>query len=767
MSSAIAAATDPVTITGEFQRVVLEKGAWFVGRMLDNETGEVVAFSGTLAILPPIGSELAITGVWQDRGQYGMQLKAERITYSTPTTREGALRVLKTLPGIGASRAQYLVDTMGADAVIRRLLEDPDQLASVPGIGKQGAAAVAALREQRDMFEVEAQLSELGLGSRTRARAIEHFGGIDQTREVLASNPYRLVEVDRVSFHAIDDHLLKIQRFAPDSPFRATAAIVEALKDQGEKGHTWVPRSQIGPALDSLQLGNPVPTGVIETALESAVRRDMIRLVHGTDAGAEAGYAAKHLDRAESIVAEYFSRLLDASPLPTSGEVDAQTCGWLTEEQRRAVELISTGNLLVLTGGPGTGKTHTTKAILDVLGRNRTMIVAPTGKAAKRASELTGADGETIHRLAYRLLNAIEQGEATPDMWPRNIIIDEASMLSVDVAAMLLSALDPGDVSFPLVRIVLVGDVDQLPPIGPGAVLRDCLATLRVPCVRLTKIHRQAEGSAIVTNAHRIIHGEKPEEPIGPTRKDWYQVYAENGDNDRIASAVVSLHARAQTVFGIDAREIMVLSPQRAGPVGINALNDRLRAVLNPPSDDPTEPIVTMPFRPRGASKDAPKTTLRRGDRVLVTANNYNLGVVNGDLGVIADVIPGGGKRDEKGKLVDDQVVVSIDGGPEPVTFRGDDIWTLAHAYCMSTHKAQGSESRAVITVVSSSHYRMLSRRHLYTTVTRARELLVLVCDAKGLGMALKDKNEETRRSRLTGLLASRASGVGGAACGN
>jgi exodeoxyribonuclease V alpha subunit len=217
------------------------------------------------------------------------------------------------------------------------------------------------------------------------------------------------------------------------------------------------------------------------------------------------------------------------------------------------------------------------------------------------------------------------------------------------------------------------------------------------------------------------------------------------------------MHQRIQQRFGIDTREIMVLSPQRAGCVGINALNVALRGILNPPSDDPTEPFVTMPFAERGAAKGAERPTLRRGDRVLVTQNDYRLGVVNGDLGTVQEIIPGGGRRDESGKLIEDQILVAIDGSGDVVTFAGQSITSLRHAYCMSVHKSQGSEARAVIVVASSSHYIMLGRRLLYTAVTRAKELLVLVGDHPGLAMALRDKTEETRRTRLAGMLAARA----------
>lgn len=1098
------ATTQAVTVTGEFLRVTAEKGNWFAGLLQCAASGDRVAFCGASPLLPPIGSELSVTGKWEDRGQWGMQLKAERITYSTPTTREGALRVLKTLPGIGESRAAYLVDSLGADTVIKKLLANPDQLTSVPGIGKRGAEAVQHLKEQRDLFEVESELSNLGLGPRTSANAIEHFGGVEATAAIIRVNPYRLVEVERVSFRRIDEHLLKTQRFPADSPFRAAAAIIEALNEQASEGHTWVPRSAIGEALDSLKLGVPVPAGVIETALESSVRKGSVVLVHAGDGDAsEEGYTTPAMDNSERYIASYFERLLDAKPLPVRGSVESDLLAALTSEQRRALDLISSGNLLVLTGGPGTGKclrpgtmllmydgsiravedvaigdllmgddstprrvlglsggmsqmfdvvptkgdsfginenhiltykiqnrrkkdgkevtglpfeikdvpvkdflrspsrerekaklfrvpvewphrevpldpyflglwlgdgdnhragitnpdhevaefleefanrfdrirlkrckssyeskcdqyhlttgndgrkdnpvlnilrslnvmhnkhvpmiykansrevrleilaglldtdghlcpishcfeftskdealfddtlhlarslglaaykaikvvngdtyfratisgnidmvptriarkkapprqqiknvlhtgftvcdagigqyygvevdgnhrhlladftvvhnTFTTRAILDVLGRDRTLIAAPTGKAAKRASELTGAEATTIHRLAGRLeklADAITEGSVSLASWPAAVIIDEASMVSCEIASLLLSALDPRDLNFPLVRIVLVGDVDQLPPIGPGAVLRDCLATSRVPSVRLTHIHRQAEGSAIVTNAHRIIRGESPVEPQAKGMsgyKDWYQVHVEKGENERLAAQVVELHRRARTVFGIDERDIMVLSPQRAGAVGINALNAALREVVNPPTNDPTEPIITMPFADRGAAKDAQRPTLRRGDRVLVTKNDYNLGVVNGDLGIVSEVIPSNGRRSPDGKPAEDCVLVSIDGddGP-PVVFRADNIAMLRHAYCMSVHKSQGSEARAVIVVITSSHYRMLSRRLLYTAVTRAKELLVLAGDRSGLAMAIKGTNEGQRRSRLARLL--------------
>lgn len=392
--------------------------------------------------------------------------------------------------------------------------------------------------------------------------------------------------------------------------------------------------------------------------------------------------------------------------------------------------------MLVITGGPGVGKTTIVRAILSMFDAAEVgvRLAAPTGRAAKRMSEATGREATTLHRLLeFDPKHGTFKRDAKRPVDARAIIVDEASMVDLPLADALLQAVEPGT------RLIVVGDVDQLPSIGPGAVLRDLLASNRVPFVRLRQIFRQAQKSLIVTNAHRINAGELPLPPKPGVASDFFIV--ERRDAESATRTIVELvQARIPQRFGMDPiRDIQVLTPMHRGVAGSHALNDALQHALNP----------------IGESLTRAGRVFRRGDKVMQLKNDYDRGVFNGDVGIVTRVEP------EEGMLYVSYEVVSRDAASAPereVPYDASNLDELAVAYAQSVHKAQGSEYPAVVIPVLTSHFVMLSRNLLYTAVTRGRRLVVLVCDPRAVKIALSLDRKDERRSRLSARIAEVAS---------
>jgi exodeoxyribonuclease V alpha subunit len=394
----------------------------------------------------------------------------------------------------------------------------------------------------------------------------------------------------------------------------------------------------------------------------------------------------------------------------------------LAPEQRRAVEEAAARQVLVVTGGPGVGKTTIVRAILAVLARARVdvRLAAPTGRAAKRMSEATGADATTLHRLLeFEPKSATFKRDRRRPLEAGAVVVDEASMLDLPMADALTQAIAPGT------RLILVGDVDQLPSVGPGAVLRDIIASGALPCVRLRQIFRQAARSLIVTNAHRINDGEPPLTPPPGADADFFVV--ERRDPERARDTLVELvTTRIPQRFGLDAvRDIQVLTPMNRGPAGAIALNEALQAALNPRGDA----LV------RGAR------TYRVGDKVMQLRNDYDKNVFNGDVGFVSSI-------DQE------EMTMSVRFDERDVAFEAGELDDLILAYACTVHKSQGSEYPAVVVPLLTTHFVMLSKNLLYTAVTRGKRLVVLVCDPRALELALSQRRREQRRTRLAERLA-------------
>jgi exodeoxyribonuclease V alpha subunit len=487
------------------------------------------------------------------------------------------------------------------------------------------------------------------------------------------------------------------------------AGVLQALRDVSDAGHTY---TELERALEGLaaaghvvvehvygaMIAFPAPLWAAESRLAARLRE-----IAGAPAAALAG--------AERAI-EAFERAADVELAP---------------EQRRAVQMAATSPLLVVTGGPGVGKTTIVRAILAVLdGAGLDVrLAAPTGRAAKRMQEATGREASTLHRLLeFEPKTARFKRDARRPLEAGAIVVDETSMVDVVMADALLQAVAPGT------RVVLVGDVDQLASVGPGAVLRDAIASGAIPFVRLTRIFRQGAGSLIVTNAHRINAGEAPALPEPGTMSDFFVI--DRRDPELARSTIVELVTkRIPKRFGLDpVRDVQVLTPMHRGPAGSLAMNEALQAALNPTGRE----LV------RGSR------TFRLGDKVMQLKNDYDRNVFNGDVGIVTSI-----------DTEEDSLVVGFDAGAEArsVTYDGATLDELTLAYAISVHKSQGSEYPAVVLPLLTTHFVMLTKNLLYTAVTRGKRLVVLVADPHAIKLALAADRRDERRTRLAARLAA------------
>ena len=671
--------------------------------------GTTVTVVGTIP-MPVVGERLMVTGKWNNRANFGRQFEAEFLERMLPQTALEIQSYLsgRVIKGIGPVMAARIVEHFG-DQTLLVLERDPEQLALVPGISLEKARTFGAeFRRQAGMRQLMEFFALHQLPTELAVRCYKLYG--DQTVELLYDDPYLLMDEGLdAPFNAVDRFAIALG-VAGDDPRRIEAGVLFELSFNLTGGHTFLPRAKLVAATAQL-------LSVPEEAVEEGIGRlhEGERLVCQTLADIAVVYLP-HIHEAEVACAYHLLKMAQwPHPEPDNIErllkkVEAESDVRYSEQQRAAIRSAAGTGVLLITGGPGTGKTTIVNGILSLLGHMqlKCVLAAPTGRAAKRLTEVTGEEASTIHRLLEAGIDPntgrmVFSRDADQPLKADAIIVDEMSMVDVQLLHSLLQAI-------PLhKRIILVGDPDQLPPVGPGFPFGDMLRSNMLPTVRLTEIFRQAQESLIVTNAHRINAGELPE--LRRVDRDFF--FMRRPSEEALTQLICDLcSTRLPGKMGIPADQIQVLSPTRKGPAGTVYLNKLLQKVLNPPSADKKE-------RQHG------DFSFREGDRVMQIRNNYDIlwkkldgsavgaGVFNGDIGTITAIEPQA-----------ETITVVFDDREAEYDFSM--LNELEPAYAMTVHKSQGSEYRAVILVAWNSAPQLLSRSILYTAVTRAKELLIV-----------------------------------------
>ncbi|SHK80770.1 SF1B family DNA helicase RecD2 [Streptomyces yunnanensis] len=705
-------------------------------------SGELLTVVGALLGAQP-GESLRMEGRWGSHPQYGKQFTVDNYTTVLPATVQGIRRYLGSglIKGIGPRIADRITEHFGIDT-LDVIESDPGRLIEVPGLGPKRTKLIgAAWEEQKAIKEVMVFLQGVGVSTSIAVRIYKKYG--DASISVVKNQPYRLAaDVWGIGFLTAD-RIAQSVGIPHDSPDRVKSGLQYALSQSTDQGHCFLPEEQlIADAVKLLQ----VDTGlVIDCLAELAADPDGVvrEKVPGPEDGAPV--TAVYLvpfHRAELSLAGRLTRLLrtDEDRMPAFQDVDwdkalawlaRRTGAQLAPEQQAAVRLALTSKVAVLTGGPGCGKSFTVRSVVELARAKQATVVlaAPTGRAAKRLAELTGADASTVHRLLELKPGGDAAYDADRPLDADLVVVDEASMLDLLLANKLVKAVPPG------AHLLLVGDVDQLPSVGAGEVLRDLLAESgpgrggRVPAVRLTKIFRQAQQSGVVTNAHRINSGVPP---LTSGLADFF-LFPEEDAEEAARLTVDVVARRIPAKFDLDPRrDVQVLAPMHRGPAGAGALNGLLQQAVTPARPD-------LPERRFGGR------VFRVGDKVTQIRNNYEKGlngVFNGTVGVVTAL-----------DTVEQRLTVRTDENEE-VPYDFDELDELAHAYAVTIHRSQGSEYPAVVIPVTTSAWMMLQRNLLYTAVTRAKRLVVLVGSRRALGQAVRTVSAGRRHTALDHRLA-------------
>ncbi|MGA6166230.1 ATP-dependent RecD-like DNA helicase [Amycolatopsis magusensis] len=719
------------TLEATLERITFasEETGYTVAKVDTGRGGDLVTVVGALLGAQP-GEALRLRGRWGSHPQYGRQFHVEDYQTVLPATVQGIRRYLGSglIKGIGPKLADKIVEHFGLDS-LEVIEHSPERLIEVPKLGPKRTKLIAeAWEEQKAIKEVMVFLQGVGVSTSLAVRIYKQYA--DRSIDVVRTEPYRLAtDVWGIGFKTADT-IAKVVGIPHDSPQRIKAGLQFTLSEATGSGHCFLPDTElIAEAIKILQVDAGL---VIECLAELVDEEGVVReeLPDGDDRVSAIYLVPFH--RAELSLSAQLMRLLHTSAdrMPAFAGVDwgkalawlhRQTRSELAPAQEEAVKLALSEKVAVLTGGPGCGKSFTVRSIVTLAAakRAKVLLAAPTGRAAKRLTELTGHEAATVHRL----LELKPGGDAAYDkdrpLDADLVVVDEASMLDVLLANKLLKAIPPG------AHVLLVGDVDQLPSVGAGEVLRDLLAPgTPIPHVRLTQIFRQAGESGVVTNAHRINGGDFP---ITQGLTDFFHFSVD--DPEEAAKLTVDVVARRiPKKFGLNPRrDVQVLAPMHRGPAGAGALNSLLQEAVTPPKDG-------VPERRFGGR------IFRVGDKVTQTRNNYDKGangVFNGTQGVVVAMD------------LDEQTLLVRTDEDEDVEYDFAELDELIHAYAVSIHRSQGSEYPCVVIPLTTSAWMMLQRNLLYTAVTRAKQLVVLVGSKKAIGQAVRTVGAGRRHTAL------------------
>ncbi|WP_375409770.1 ATP-dependent RecD-like DNA helicase [uncultured Methylobacterium sp.] len=665
------------------------------------------------------GEWITATGLWFTDRQHGLQFKAETLAVTPPTGVEGIERYLASghMRGIGPAMAKRIVAAFG-ETTFEVIEAEPRRLVEVGGIGpKRARRIVAGWAEQKAVREIMIFLHAQGVGTARAVRIFRTYG--QDAIRVMTEDPYRLArDIRGIGFRTADAIALKLG-LGRAAPQRLRAGVTFALQTAMDEGHCGLPTERLVVLAQRLL---DVEADLIRLALVLELRGEDVT---ADTIGGETCLFLKGLHACERMIAErLIERAAGAPPWPVIdlGKalpwVEEKTGKTLSASQAKAIRLMLGAKLSVITGGPGVGKTSTLDSLLRILTAKgmRVLLAAPTGRAAKRMTEQTGLEAKTIHRLLeidprHGGFSRNEENPLDCDL----LVIDEGSMIDVPLMNALLKAVPAR------AGLLLVGDVDQLPSVGPGQVLADVIASGCIPVARLTEVFRQAAESQIIVNAHRINQGRMPEQPAPGETADFYLIEVDDPDL-AVAQLVEVVAKRIPQRFGLDPlRDVQVLTPMLRGSLGSRNLNHELQRVLNP-----NPPVQVERFGWRFAP----------GDRVMETQNDYDRDVFNGDLGLVTEI-----DQDEAA------VIVTFEG--REVIYPFGELDTLVPAFATTIHKSQGSEYPAVVIPIVTQHFAMLARNLLYTGVTRGKRLVVLIGQRKALAMAVRGDQGRRRWTKL------------------
>lgn len=715
--------TQPEHLAGSVERVTFhsEETGFCVLRVKVRGHRDLVTVVGSAPSITP-GEYIEGTGSWVTDRTHGLQFKTTQLRVVPPSTQEGIERYLGSgmVKGIGPHFARKLVQAFGAE-VFEVIEQTPKRLQELDGIGpKRAASVVDAWAAQKVIRDIMVFLHSHGVGTARAVRIYKTYGTDAVAR--VRQNPYSLaLDISGIGFKTADA-LAQRLGIPREALIRAQAGVRHVLQTFADEGHCAVVQGELIEAATALlEIAEPIITQAITLEVQEE------RLISETIEGRPC-LMLTPLHRAEVGVASTLLHLRQGTPpwgaidparaIPW---VEAQTQRTLAASQRAAVAQVLTGKVTVITGGPGVGKTTIVTSILQALRakRMRVLLCAPTGRAAKRLSEATGLEAKTIHRLLeFDPKGAGFLHNATNPLTADLVVIDEVSMVDVVLMHQLLRAI-PQEAA-----VLLVGDVDQLPSVGPGAVLADIIASGSIPTVTLTEIFRQAASSQIIVNAHRINRGQMPLTPEAG-ESDFYLITADTPE-DIQAKLLRVVTERIPQRFGLDPiRDVQVLTPMNRGGLGARALNGLLQEALNP---------TAVPRLSKFGWTYAP------GDKVIQTVNDYDKDVFNGDIGQVLRVDPDEG-----------EVVIRFDG--REVTYDVAELDEIALAYATTVHKSQGSEYPAVVIPLATQHYTMLARNLLYTGVTRGKQLVVLIGQPKACALAVRNVRAMRRLTNLTARL--------------
>lgn len=729
-------------ITGQVERITYNdtESGYTVLRIAVRGYPELVTAVGTMAS-PAVGEVIKMKGDWTDHPRFGPQFKILSYESFAPSSAHGIEKYLGSglIRGIGPSTAEKIVTAFGSDS-FDVLDNTPERLLEIEGIGEKKAAVIReAWVEQREMRGVMLFLQSHGIGTGYALRVYRHYGGASV--DVLRENPYRLaIDIFGIGF-VTADKIAAGMGFGKESPLRIRAGVLHVMNELVREGHVFVPVEKLASlAAETLSVSPELADRGIE---ECRLDQELIVEWYSNDEGKD--------DCAVYLPAFHYSEVHSAKNLcsilssPYNGRyVDPKTViPWVqrelgisfAERQREALETALGSQVMVITGGPGTGKTTLIRAIIKIRSAKgfRIMLAAPTGRAAKRMTEATGHEAKTIHRMLEYTGSGSIGGE-----FMRNennplecdlLIVDEASMIDQILFHHLLKALSVGT------AVIFVGDIDQLPSVGPGNVLKDLISSEVCPVIHLNEIFRQHGESMIILNAHRVNSGEMPlltetqyESPVG----DFY--FIEQEDPEKVLETIKMLVTqRIPLRFGLDPiKDVQVLTPMHRGSVGTARLNSELREALS---------------MCRGPKVQKMGRVFQEGDKVMQIRNNYEKDVFNGDIGTVAEI------DGEESKMT-----VIMDSGR--VSYEFAELDELVHAYAVSIHKSQGSEYPAVVVPFLTQHYMMLQRNLLYTAITRGKKLVVMVGSKKAVAIAVKNDKTRKRYTRLAGRIRKSCLGV-------